>query len=110
MSLYAQYLTERTDDEIIETEYGFCTYRYLNDDKSVYIVDIFVIPEQRKSGVASQLADEVVKEGKLNGAVELLGTVIPSTKNSTTSMRVLLGYGMRLHSAAQDLIIFRKDI
>lgn len=110
MSLYADYLKERTDDKIIETENGFCTYRYINDGKSVYIIDIYTIPELRQTNYASSLANEVVMEAKANGCTELLGTVVPSTKNSTVSLKVLMGYGMTLYSANQNLIVFRKEI
>ncbi len=110
MSLYADYITERTNDKIIEGYFGFVTYRYINDGRSVYIVDIFVKQEERKKGSASTLADMVVKEAKEHGCIELLGTVVPSAKGSTTSLDVLRGYGMELQSASNDLIIFRKEL
>ncbi len=109
-SLYAQYLRERTDDKIIENGAGFVTYRYMNEGKTVYIVDIFVKEELRKSGAASLLADEVVEEAQSLGATELLGSVVPSTKNSTISLKVLLGYGMQLASSSNDFVVFRKGI
>jgi ribosomal protein S18 acetylase RimI-like enzyme len=109
-SLYAQYLKEKTNDQILETEKGFATYRYLDGDKSVYIVDIYVLPEFRKSHAASNLADQIVVEAKQRGAKELLGSVVPSTKGSTQSLKVLLGYGMSLKSSAQDFIVFTKGI
>lgn len=109
-SLYAQYLRERTSDEIIESERGFASYRFLNEGKSVYIVDIFVVPDYRQTGEASALADKVVAIAKERGCTELLGTVVPSTKGSSTSLAVLLGYGMTLASAEHDLIVFKKDI
>ncbi len=109
-TLYAQYLAERTSDEILETQEGFATYRYLNDGKTVYIVDIYTVPERRKSGYAAGLADIVAKRAKERGAIEMIGTVMPSAKGSTISMKVLLGYGMELQSAAVNMIIFRKDL
>ena len=110
LSLYAEYLKERTNDQILETSFGFATYRFINDGKSVYIVDIFVMPEERKNGLASALADQIVRVGKAKGCSELLGTVVPTAKGSTASLKVLLGYEMEVQSAAQDLIVFRKDI
>lgn len=110
MSLYADYLHERTTDSIIEGPSGFATYRYINDGKSVYIIDIYTVPAERKKGAAAQLADLVAKEAKGRGCTEMLGTVVPYTNGSTISMKVLLGYGFELASAEQNLIIFRKDI
>jgi predicted GNAT family acetyltransferase len=108
--MYADYLREKSNDQIIENEHGFASYRYLNDGKSVYIIDIYILSSARKHGSASAMADLIVGEAKKIGCSELLGTVVPSSKNSTDSLRVLLGYGMSLYSSSQDLILFRKDI
>jgi ribosomal protein S18 acetylase RimI-like enzyme len=109
MSKYAKYLLEKTTDEIIETHFGFVTFRFLNPNQ-VYIIDIYVEPELRSEGLASSLADQVVKTAKERGCKEVLGTVTPSMKNSTQSIRVLLGYGMHLDSATNNLIVFKKEI
>lgn len=110
MSQYADYIFEKFGDEAVETSDGFCTYRYLNDFRTVYIIDIFVKRSKRNSDVASTLADEVVKRAKAEGATELLGSVAPQSRTATASLKVLLAYGMSLVSASPDLIVFRKDI
>lgn len=110
MSLYGEYVKERLGDEIYENQYGFATYRYLNDKKTVYIVDLYVIPTERKTRVASLFADTICKIAKEQGATELLGTVSPSANAATESLKVLLGYGMSLVSSTHEMIVFRKDI
>ncbi len=109
MSLYADYLQERTDDRIIEYDYGFASYRYLNAEQ-VYIIDIFVAKKNRGQKFASHLADKIAELAKSAGCKEMLGTVVPSTKNSTVSLEVLLRYGMKLKSASDNLIIMAKEI
>jgi ribosomal protein S18 acetylase RimI-like enzyme len=110
MSLYANYIKEKTTDHILESEHGFLTYRYLDEDKSVYIIDLYVMPDFRKIGIASAMADHVVAEAKLRGCTKLLGSVVPSNKYSTDSLKVLLAYGMILESASNDFVIFKKEI
>ena len=110
MSLYADYLSERTNDRIIESASSFITYRYLDEGKTVYIIDIYTVPYLRKQGNAACLADLVVAEAKEKGAVKLLGSVSISSKSSTDSLKVLLAYGMELDSAGPDFIIMRKAI
>lgn len=110
MSLYAEYLHERTDDKILESEFGFATYRHLPEEKSTYIVDIYVSPEQRKSHLATSMADHISKEAKALGYEKMLGSVIPSTKGSTESLKILLAYGMKLKSCTQNFILFEKEI
>lgn len=109
MSLYAQYLRERTKDEIIETEQGFATYRF-TDEKSCYIIDIYTIPDFRKQGAARDIADKVMEIAREKGCTRLYGSVVPSANGSTESVKVLLAYGMSVDSCSNDFIIFRKDI
>lgn len=110
MSLYADYLSEKTMDYIVETDKGFATYRYLEDGKTVYIIDLYVMPDFRKTHVASTIADSIVEEAIKMGCNRLLGSVVPSNKDSTTSVRVLLAYGMSLDYSSDNLIVFRKEI
>ncbi len=109
MSMYARYLKEKTNDDILERDHGFATYRFINADK-VYITDIWIDEEFRRQGAASRLADEVVALAKDRGCKELIGSVVSGNKGSSDSLRVLLAYGMTLHSVVGDIIYFRKDI
>lgn len=109
MSMWANYLREKSNDQILETEKGFATYRYV-DEKTVYIIDLYILPDFRQSHVAVSLADTIVDEARKKGCNKLLGSVVPSAKNSTTSLRVLLGYGMSLESSSTDFIVFKKEI
>jgi len=109
VSLYAKYLTERTDDRILEIKEGFATYRYLNENQ-VYIIDIFVLPQFRKKGIASQIADRICDEAKHSGCTEMIGTVNLLTKGATASLLVLIAYGMKLKSCSDNMIILTKEI
>lgn len=110
LSLYAQYLMEKTDDQIIETEQGFATYRYLEKEKSVYIIDLYILPEHRKHGAASTISHIIEDAARAKGYTKMLGSVVPSNKDSTTSIKVLLAHGMKLKSASENFIVFEKEI
>jgi ribosomal protein S18 acetylase RimI-like enzyme len=110
MSMYGDYIKEHRGDGIIEGDYGFATYRFLNEGNSVYIVDIYTTPDFRRTALASELADKIAEIGRAHGAKEMLGSVVPSANNSTQSLEILLKYGMQLLSCEHDLIIFRKEI
>jgi GNAT superfamily N-acetyltransferase len=111
-SLYAKYVKERLGDEIIETEYGFATFRYIDkhNSRAVYIVDIYVLPEYRKSGEASKLADRIAVIAKDQGCNEMIGTVLTSARTATNSVKVLLAYGMTLKSSTNEALVFIKSI
>lgn len=110
MSLYADYLQERTKDKILESQGGFVTYRYMDDGKTVYIVDIYTVPRARKHGHASALANQVAEEARAQGCTRMIGTVVPSAKGATASLKVLLAYGMALESAGPDYIVMGKEV
>lgn len=109
MSLYAQYAKEYTGRSVIETDHGFITYRY-PDNNTVYIENLYVIPDFRQKSAASRMADIVIAEAKEKGCTRCLGSVVPSANNSTISMKVLLAYGFEIDSATNDFVLMRKDI
>ena len=109
LSLYGQYLTERTSRGILETEHGFATFDYITDD-TVYIVDLYVVPEKRKSHVASEIADKICEEAVKAGRKYLLGSVDLTAKGAETSCKVLEAYGMVIHKVAEPMVFYVKQI
>ena len=108
MSLFGDYLRERTTIEIIEKDYGFITYSFAGEE--CYIRDLYIDPNHRFAGMAASLADLVTVIAKQRGCKYLTGTVCPDAKNGNDSLKVLMAYGMKLHSSTNNLIIFKKDI
>ena len=108
MTLFGQYLTELCGKNIIESDIGFITYSFLED--SVYIEDLFVLPDHRKTSEASKMADEVSEIARSKGYKKLMGSVIPANKNSTESLKVLLAYGFKLDSSTTNFILMKKDL
>lgn len=109
MSLYADYVQELMGNHVVESPDGFATYRF-TDEHTVYIMDIYIVPSARNRGLSKDVADQIVEIAKKRGCTRLLGSVIPSAKGSTESVKVLLAYGMVLDSSTTDFIVFRKDI
>lgn len=108
MSLYGDYIKERANREIIESDIGFATYYYLND--GCYVEEIYVKPEFRKSNEASKMADKISEIAKENDYKKLYGTVCPTANGATNSLKVLLAYGFSLDSCINNLIILKKDL
>lgn len=108
LSNYGKYIQERENKYIVEDSNGFATFSYL--ENSVYIEEIYVIPEKRKENIASSYADKIAKLAKQNGYDKLLGSVDPKANKATISLKVLLGYGFSLLDMDQNLIYFIKEI
>ncbi len=110
MSLYSEYLKERTHDEILEVPEGFTVYRYLEKDLTVFICDMYVSREYRYLGIATKMADSICIEAREKGMTKFIAGICPLAKNSTESLKVLLAYGMSLKSSGDNLILLEKDL
>ena len=112
--MYADYLSERSGKEVLETDKGFLTYGFNClpgvDFPHVYIEDLYVKPEFRKSHVASIMADGVAELAKMQGIKIMLGSVDCGAKNADASLRVLQAYGMKLYTANQNAVYMVKEI
>jgi GNAT superfamily N-acetyltransferase len=107
MSLYADYIKERLDKNIVETDDGFATFLYL--DQHVYIEDIYVVPEKRQAGVAKFLADKVLQQARQKGYKKLLGSVCVGTNGAANSLKTLLAYNMYPIKCENQMIYFEKE-
>lgn len=112
MSLFADYIKERMGASIVERDEGFATYRFIEHQNrpAVYIEDIYVRPEAREKGVASEMADDVVSIALKAGCTRLIGTVNSKAKNPTASIKTLLAYGFEFFSCNEDGLVFKKEI
>lgn len=109
MKLYEEYLKEIDNNRhVYYDETGFATYNIVGEE--CYIEDIYVKPEFRRSHKASKIADKIVEIAKERQCKYLTGSVIPSAANAERSLKVLLGYGLRLEKAENNIIWFIKEI
>lgn len=108
MGLYSDYLKEREGLETLEAHDGFALYKINGNE--CYLQDIYVVPEKRKSHVATQMADAVAEIAKSRGCKWLVGSVSPAANNAHASLLVLISYGMKLQKADKDIIFFAKEI
>jgi GNAT superfamily N-acetyltransferase len=109
-SLYAQYVKEREGLDLLEKEEAFLTYTINADQGYIFIQDLYVIPEKRRSQVASQLADEVVSIAVQQGCSILYGQVDTRANQWERSAKVLEGYGMSAFKTENSMIYFKKNI
>lgn len=108
MSLFADYKREREGKHVIESSRGFIVY--VKEKDCLYIEDIYVIPEMRRKRAATEMVDWVCAMAKESGLHKVMSSVVPSTKASDVSLRFVMNYGMKLHSAHSNIIFFAKGL
>src|SRR5271166_5628584 len=106
--MYADYLEEFSIKHMFYNDKGFAIYEITGQD--CYIQEIYVKPEFRDCKVAKDLQVEVTKIAKGKGCTRLLGSVVPSVKQSSMSMAMLLKDGFKLDSSTINFIVVSKQI
>jgi len=112
--MYAAYLRERENKEILEHDHGFTVYGYNCvpgvDFPHLYIQDNYVDPGHRKSGIARTMADKIAAQAKAAGFKTMLGSVDANARGAHESLLVLIAYGMKLFSVSDSIIWMSKEI
>lgn len=108
MTLYARYIAEREGFSIIENEHGFATFIVSGD--TIYLRDLYVVPEKRRSNVATELVDDVCMVGRTYKCKILTGSVSVKAFTATESLKAVLAYGMRVLGIQGELITFEKEL
>ena len=85
------------------------TYSFPNA-LTVYILDIYVLPEHRKGHIASKLADDICDLAKTKGCNRLLGSVMLNANKVNDSIAVLEAYGMKVCSITDETVFFEKEL
>jgi GNAT superfamily N-acetyltransferase len=109
VSLYKEYLKEREDKDIVESEKGFATFKTFENGEC-YLQDIYVVPSERKNGVATEMANKVVEIAKERQCTLLVGSVCTEDQNATRNMKVFLAYGMEIYKNVGTMIFLKKKI
>lgn len=108
MSLFGQYIKERVNKEIVENDYGFATYQFVND--GIYIEDVYISPAFRKSGMAVEFEQEITKIAKERGLNKLYTSVAVGTPDCSENLARLIKHGSKLNSANNNTIYVVKEI
>ena len=109
MSLYAKYIKERENSEIVETDYGFATFKIF-DNGEVYVVDVYVEPKLRRQGKASELLDKIQEVTKPLGSKVLTTSVDLNANGVENSLNAIYKYGFMAIKRINSMIYFSKEI
>lgn len=109
--MWTEYLKEREGFESLESQYGFATYQFTPQNE-MYVRDLYVMPEFRRSGFATQIADALTSIALEKKCYVMIGTVSLGLPSTTDSVKALLFYGFNVRGYDPRLqqIIFIKQL
>jgi GNAT superfamily N-acetyltransferase len=112
-SLYAKYLKEKNNINTLEDDKGFVSFTQQGPKgEEFYIIDIYIVPEYRRKGYATEVAKKLEKQARILGAKYLLGCIEPDLESSENSKNALESYGFEFsfYSESDGLDYYRKEI
>ena len=107
-SLYGKYVKEKEDRGIIEGKDFFLTYKF--EEHWCYIVDIYVAPEARSSGLITKVSLKCEKIARKKGYTKMLGSVDISTKSPEIPAIGMMRHGYKFYKLVGSTIFFLKDL
>lgn len=112
--MFALYKKELEGKEVHEVAgEGFAVYSFPKEKPdTVYIEDIFVVPEKRRTRAGTKIADTICVTAKARGCTKLLGSVNLQHPKLPESVAALSAYGMEYKGVTTErkFLIFEKDL
>lgn len=108
MSLYEKYILEREGARVIKNDHAFVAFKVVED--AAFILNIYVEPEFRKSGLAKMMVDEAIKKSIDMGAKSIFGDIYFSDPNRAKTLATAIALGFDLFGSDGIKLVIFKDI
>ena len=109
MSLFADYIKERENKNIIESDNGFATYS-IYDNGECYVQDIFVRSDMRGSKLAASMTNQIAEIARNSDCHTLIGSADINDKNCSKNIKSMIEYGMIVYKTVGTIIFLKKDL
>lgn len=107
-TLYADYIKDREGAEVIDAEHGFVTFKVENNE--CLLLNIYVAPQARKTGVAGMLVDAVCVRAEQSECNAVLAQVHFNDKNASDTLMAALKLGFKVLAGNNSFIWIVKSL
>lgn len=107
-SHFADYMLERENAEIIETEKGFVCFKF--EDENCIITDIYIAPEFRNGQVGRDFGKQVEEKAKEKGLDCVYCYADKNALNFNDSVNFILKNKYIIQNIDGNLVYFKKGI
>lgn len=110
MSLYSDYIKEREGKLTIETDKGFIVYKHYPSLRQMFICELYVVPEERRSGSGEFFMNHVIEIAQDVGCTHVACTTDTATNGWEVTHNALLSRNYKLVTKDGSLNLYYKDI
>jgi len=106
---YQDYILSREGLQVNEFDDGFLTFKF-EDSESVYLADIYLVPESRSQGRCIEVFSKFEQEMKEIGKKNIFGSAAFSDPHSTRMVKIMIKNGFKLFSSDGELLFLKKEL
>jgi len=106
--MYKDWFEEYHNCYVFECEFGFSSYNI--SDNILYIHDVFVKKDYRKSGKMAIIADKIIEIAKKQNCKKVIGFVNYPSKYPEYSLKAQIKYGFKIKSVTDGCITLEMEI
>lgn len=107
-SNYGLYVKELEGLEIIESNRGFATYKIKDEEKELWVYDVFIRPDYRGCGIALRYMQELEELAMSSKCDSLMSITNKNNNNWQRSTDLLIEFGFIVEGISDDGTIFLK--
>lgn len=108
MSMWARYRTEFGNSIFVEKDFGFFSYSILPD--CIFLEDVWIEPDKRKSGLSKGLYLELENVARQNGKHFILARITLDSKVIPGNIKFALAMDFVPFKAHNNDLWFRRDV
>jgi ribosomal protein S18 acetylase RimI-like enzyme len=106
--MWLDYIRERMPmKDVIETAEGFVIYYNIEAERAVYIEEIYIKPQFRRSDIGSSLMRDIIKESVMP---YMMGSIDVTTEGTAISLKAMLKQGFEPYRIEGNLMFLRKEL
>lgn len=107
-TLYAKYVKERRDGDILETDHSFVTYKIIGNE--CQIIDLYVDNKFRKKGLCNNIIDELSEIARSKGCDHLSGNIYFLDPGHKITLLSAIKLGFEIINANNSVITICKRL
>jgi hypothetical protein len=107
-TVWAKYIKEREDLDILEDEFGFITYKF--NTHECFIQDMCVDTSKRSQSHGRGLIDQLVEIAKAHGCTYIGANIFLADKGAMNTLTASMRVGFKIAKANNDVLFIVKDI
>ncbi len=107
--MWSDYLREEEGCETLETDYGFCSYTFSNEE--FFCAHLYIKPEFRRRGKGVDFGVEIEKHAREIGAKVMTGNIWFNKKNKkrfVEKLRIFEAFGFTIDSVQENVVTVIK--